>query len=135
MNWLANLSHGTMWNRTARTCRLTHDPQRMLARIKYLKQRPFIMAKGTMSVCYGPMATSSSRITTFRHWCNLNLSRSGSLETQHYAKENYAKTIDEDLQEGNVITVPDAHMVEKRSDKEWYLPHHPLINPNKPGSA
>ena len=26
-------------------------------------------------------------------------------------------------------------MVEKRSDKEWYLPHHPILNPNKPGKV
>ena len=31
-----------------------------------------------------------------------------------------------------MITVPDAHKVEQRSNKEWYLPHHPVINPNKP---
>ena len=32
-------------------------------------------------------------------------------------------------------TVPDAHKVEQRSDKEWYLSHHPVINPNKPGKV
>ena len=47
-------------------------------------------------------------------------------------KENYAKTISEDLEKGYVIPIPDAHMIEQRSDKEWYLPHHPVINPNKP---
>ena len=50
-------------------------------------------------------------------------------------KENYAKTISEDLEKGYVIPIPDAHMVEQRSDKEWYLPHHPVINPNKPGKV
>ena len=34
-----------------------------------------------------------------------------------------------------MITVPDAHKVEQRSDKEWYLPHHPVINANKPGKV
>ena len=33
-------------------------------------------------------------------------------------KENYAKTIEEDLQKDYVKTVPDAHMFEQRSDKE-----------------
>ena len=50
-------------------------------------------------------------------------------------KENYAKTVSEDLEKGYVIPVLDAHMVEQRSDKEWYLPHHPVINPNKPGKC
>ena len=26
-------------------------------------------------------------------------------------------------------------MVEQRSEKEWYLPHHPVIKPNKPGKV
>ena len=44
-----------------RTSSLTHDPQRMLASRKYLKQQLFITAKDTMSVCYGLMTTSSYR--------------------------------------------------------------------------
>ena len=34
-----------------------------------------------------------------------------------------------------VIEVPDAHKVENRSDKEWYLPHHPVLNTNKLGKV
>ena len=45
--------------------------------------------------------------------------------------ENYANTIREDLEKGYLITVPDAHKFEQRSDKEWYLPHHPVIDPNR----
>ena len=48
-------------------------------------------------------------------------------------KENYARTISEDLEKSYIIQIPDAHMVEQRSDKDWYLPHHPVINPNKQG--
>ena len=54
------------------------------------------------------------------------------LSTDTTLKENYAKTISEDLEKGYVIPIQDAHMVEQWSDKEWYLPHHPVINPNKP---
>ena len=50
-------------------------------------------------------------------------------------KENYANTIREDLEKGYLVTVPDAHKVEQRSVKEWYLPHHPVINPKKPGKV
>ena len=46
-------------------------------------------------------------------------------------REKYTSTIKEDLNKGYVIEVPDAHMVEGRSDKEWYLPHNPVLNPNK----
>ena len=50
-------------------------------------------------------------------------------------RERYTSTIKEDLKKGYVIEVPDAHKVENRSDKEWYLPHHPVLNPNKPGKV
>ena len=49
--------------------------------------------------------------------------------------ENYDDTIREDLEKGYLFTVPDAHKVEQRSDREWYLPYHPVINPNKPGKV
>ena len=48
-------------------------------------------------------------------------------------KENYAKTFSEDLGKDYVFGIPDAHMVKQRSDKQWYLPNHPVINPNKLG--
>ena len=50
-------------------------------------------------------------------------------------REKYTSTIKEDLNKGCVIEVPDAHNVESRSDKEWYLPHLPVLNPNKPGKV
>ena len=50
-------------------------------------------------------------------------------------REKYTSTIKEDLNKGYVIEVPDSHKVENRSDKEWYLPHHPVFSPNKPGKV
>ena len=49
--------------------------------------------------------------------------------------KKYANIILEDLEKGYLITVPDANKVEQRSDKEWYLTHHPVFNPNKPGKS
>ena len=49
--------------------------------------------------------------------------------------EKYTSTIKEYLKKGYVIEVPDAHNVENRSDREWYLPHHPVLNPNKTGKV
>ena len=48
-------------------------------------------------------------------------------------REKYTSTIKEDLIKGYVIEFPDAHKIENRSDKDWYLLHHPVLNPNKPG--
>ncbi|XP_075253246.1 uncharacterized protein LOC142345049 [Convolutriloba macropyga] len=47
------------------------------------------------------------------------------------SKKIKTETIAEDLQKGYVVTVPDAHMVEQWLHKDWYLPHHRVINPNK----
>ena len=50
-------------------------------------------------------------------------------------REKYSSTIKEDLNKWYAIEVPDAHKLESRSDKEWYLRHHPVLNPNKPGKV
>ena len=50
-------------------------------------------------------------------------------------KEIYANTTREDLEKGYLITVHGAHKVKQRWDKEWYLPHHPVINRKKPGKV
>ena len=82
-----------------------------------------------MLVCCGLMAISSSRLTIFPLWCNINLTRDTTL------KENYAKIIDKDLQKGYVITVSDSYMVEQRSDDVWYLAHHPVVDFNESGNV
>ena len=38
------------------------------------------------------------------------------------------------VRKDSVVTV-EAHDPCKRSDREWYLPHHPVVNPNKPGKV
>ena len=50
-------------------------------------------------------------------------------------REKYSNTIKEDLDKGYVVSVKDAHKVESRSEREWYLPHHLVVNPNKPGKV
>ena len=49
-------------------------------------------------------------------------------------REKHAETIREDIQKGYVITVK-AHDPKSRADREWYSPHHPVLNPNKPGKV
>ena len=48
--------------------------------------------------------------------------------------ERYADTIRGDIRKGYVLTV-EPHDPRKRSDREWYFPHHPVVNPNKPGKV
>ena len=52
-----------------------------------------------------------------------------------YIRGEYTSTIKGDLCKGYVTEVPDAQKVNRRSDKEWYLFHHPVLNPNKPGKV
>ena len=33
-----------------------------------------------------------------------------------------------------MVTV-EPHDPRKRSDRDWYFPHHPVVNPNKPGKV
>ena len=39
-----------------------------------------------------------------------------------------------DVEKAYVIMVS-PHDSKNRSDREWYLPHHPVLNPSKPGSV
>ena len=56
------------------------------------------------------------------------------LDKNPWLREKYAETIREDIQKGYVITVK-AHGPKSRADREWYLPHHPVLNPNKTGKV
>ncbi|XP_063728551.1 uncharacterized protein LOC134856114 [Symsagittifera roscoffensis] len=51
-----------------------------------------------------------------------------------HLRDQYSKTIEDDLSKGYVIQVP-PHNFSNRSIREWYLPHHPVVNPNKPGKV
>ena len=45
-------------------------------------------------------------------------------------KERYQKTLDTDIEKGYVKSVT---FCDTTPNRVWYLPHHPLTNPNKPG--
>ena len=49
-------------------------------------------------------------------------------------REKCAYLIREDIRKGYVATV-EPHDPRKRSDREWYFPHHPVVKPNKPGKV
>ena len=48
--------------------------------------------------------------------------------------KNTPKQLEKIYKKGYVITVK-AHIPKSRADREWYLPHHPVLNPNKPGKV
>ena len=49
-------------------------------------------------------------------------------------KKIYGKTVQDDLEMGYIFPI-EYNELNTRTDREWYLPNHPVINPNKPGKV
>ncbi len=47
-------------------------------------------------------------------------------------KDRYQQTIDVDLENGFVRKLDGAELNETRGTRQWYVPHHPVVNPHKP---
>ena len=57
-----------------------------------------------------------------------------SIEKDLNLKTQNASDIRSDVEKGDVVPVS-PHDSKNRSDREWYVPHHPVLNPNKPGKV
>ena len=49
-------------------------------------------------------------------------------------RERCSDTTRDDIRKGYVVNV-EPHDPRKRSDRRWYLPHHPVVNTKKPGKV
>ena len=101
-----------------------------------LTPKPFTTVKNTSSLCFELIVTSvyQTIITQFRTlWFKVaqfkTLERSLSKDPE--LSERHAHTTREDTMKGYVVTVEQL-APRKRSDRERYLLHHPVVNPNKP---
>ena len=54
------------------------------------------------------------------------------LEKNPDLKKRYEATINVDLENEHVRRLEDEKLSSSGSDPQWYVPHHPVINPNKP---
>ena len=54
------------------------------------------------------------------------------LEKDANLKQRYKETIDVDVQKGFVRVLDEAELENTNSDLQWYVPHLPVLNPNKP---
>ena len=54
------------------------------------------------------------------------------LEKDANLKQRYEEIIDVDVQTGFVIILDEAELENTKSDLQWYVPHLPVLNPNKP---
>ena len=50
-------------------------------------------------------------------------------------KESYSKTIKEDFKKGYIVQGDKSECFRTDNRREWYLPHHPVIHPHKPGKV
>ena len=50
-------------------------------------------------------------------------------------KAAYSDTIRTDKDSGYIRTLEPTELLETRNETQWCLPHHPVINPNKPGKV
>ena len=54
------------------------------------------------------------------------------MEKDANLKQRYKETIDVDVQKGFVRILDEAELENTKSDLQWYVPHLPVLNPNKP---
>ena len=50
-------------------------------------------------------------------------------------RERYSKNIQDDFSKGYIVRVDKTDCFKVSNPREWYLPHHPVIHPNKPGKV
>ena len=60
------------------------------------------------------------------------LSLEKCLDRNPYLKHRYAESIRIDVEKGYVRKISADELAEGEKDPQWYLPHHPVMNPNKP---
>ena len=54
------------------------------------------------------------------------------LEKNDSPKQRYEKTINVDVQNGYLRNLKESELDETQDERQWYRPHHPVINPQKP---
>ena len=54
------------------------------------------------------------------------------LQKYEKPRKHYQETTDTDVNAGYVRKVDQAELNETKDKLQWYLPHHPVINPHKP---
>ena len=50
-------------------------------------------------------------------------------------KASYTKTINDDFSKGYIVQVDKTDCFKVDQPREWYLPHHPVVHPHKPGKV
>ena len=56
----------------------------------------------------------------------------GRLQIVDILRKRYQEIIDTEVRAGYVRRVEQVELNETRDKLQWYLPHHPVINPHQP---
>ena len=62
-------------------------------------------------------------------------SQENRLSKDSNIRERYAQTIQKDLSKKYVNKMQNREEMEHHTGREWYLPHNPVMNQNKPGKV
>ena len=54
------------------------------------------------------------------------------LEKDESLKQRYEETVNVDVQNGYVRNLEEGELDATEDERQWYVPHHPVINPHKP---
>ena len=50
-------------------------------------------------------------------------------------KDAYQKTVQKDLENGFIRVIDKHELLQTENNLQWYLPHHPVKHPHKPGNV
>ena len=50
-------------------------------------------------------------------------------------KDAYQKTVQKDLENGFIRVIDKHELLQTENNLQWYLPHHPVKHPHKPGKV
>ena len=77
----------------------------------------------------------SSLPNNYRSAVKQFLSLENRLAKNPELKDAYSDTIKTDKDSGYIRILEPTELQETRNEPQWHLPHHPVINPNKPGKV
>ena len=77
----------------------------------------------------------SSLLNKYRCAVKQFLSLENRLHENKELRDAYSDTIKTDKVSGYIRILEPTELEETRNQPQWYFPHHPVINPNKPGKV
>ena len=115
------------------TTKRRQDPRKTKELYRFSKKPSRTLATDARLVCCGKIPTSNCRTTERwpRNACGL---QKKNLKLDLTIAERYKETIDGYLEKGYARKLS-PQKAASRTPKQWFLPHHAVLNPNEPGKV